>query len=188
MTGRPKYEYQDAPDDILCSRYFVYVLGARQCRSVRLSKLYQLGGMSMISRATKNWQKKVAELEHKNAVEKKERQYAQEKLIKAEAKLERFEEAEAKQQHDLASNRRELENEVVWLRQLVERLVIAPEVMKEESKSQLRVEQARNESFKRDRRFEAWERKQRLEEEITRARLNPPVPGPAGEYRKLKNY
>lgn len=185
MTGRPKYEYQDAPDDILCSRYFVYVLGARQCRSVRLSKLYKLGGMSMISQSTKKWQKKVAELEHNNAIEKKERQYAQEKLIRAEAKLERFEGREKEEQHDFVARERRMEDQVEWLRRLVERLVIDPEVMKEESKSELRREQARNESFKRDQRFEAWQRKQRLEEEITRARLNPMVPE---ANRKLKNY
>ena len=88
------------------------------------------------------------------SVMKKELSYARESNIKLRAKLERYEDDEARENSQNMKRAVQLEDQVIWLRKLVESISVSPEIQK--INAQLRIDL----------------NKQKLEEEITHSKMN----------------
>lgn len=127
----------------------------------------------MISQSTKKWKKRVTELESSLGVARKKMSAYREDMIKAEAKLERYEADERRVQDGAAMEHREMKSQVEWLRSLIERIVIDPEVFKQEVTREVRMQELRERQYRLERKDREMRDREYRRHEEEMDKINP---------------
>jgi len=130
----------------------------------------------MISATTKKYKKKVKQLEDELRYQTRLKDGFREELQKAIGKIELYEDAKSATNSVEGRYREKLEDQVLWLRDLVEKLVVSPEMVKALTTKELRRNEAENLRMRQ-------ERKDRDRRDRTLMKINQAEPG-IGIYPK----
>lgn len=120
--------------------------------------------MPRITEATRKWQRKVKDLETDLEMSRRSRTLHQDENMKLKAKLERFEERERQMAHADMMGREAMQQEVMFLRDLVRDLSIPADVVAAKGKNEVRFEESRT-------RLDAIRQKQYRAEEAHRMQV-----------------
>lgn len=120
--------------------------------------------MPKISETTRRWKNKVDELEARLERMKHIAQGNTHENIELKAKLERFQLKEGAMHRDMVSEARDLQDQVSWLRDIVEHLVIPDGAIKARVTKEIRLQEARNRQAKINRK--EWERERSVQAQM----------------------
>ena len=95
----------------------------------------------MLSETTRKWKKRVQELERDVRLADREKETLNNSFTRINAKVELYEKQEREKRMNDMVEMHEYKSQVEWLRELVEKIVVPPAMMKELTTRDLRIEE-----------------------------------------------